>query len=158
MLSSRVFIIGNTDRHHSNWAVLAQFDNNAGNVRFKKCPLYDNGSSLCSYVNELQVSKYLGKDLGPMKSLVDSKSRSIIRIDGSNKTKPKHREMIEYLSEQYEITKSIIKKYVDRLSDDKIDSLLLEYEGKILSANKTILICNFLKWKMKILREILEEN
>ena len=66
--------------------------------------------------------------------------------------------MIEYLSEQYEITKSIIKKYVDRLSDDKIDSLLLEYEGKILSANKTILICNFLKWKMKILREILEEN
>ena len=39
------FLIGNSDRHQSNWALLQK------NGEICLCPLYDNGSSLCSYVS-----------------------------------------------------------------------------------------------------------
>lgn len=38
------FLIGNSDRHQNNWAVLKS-DNNTD-----FSPLYDNGSSLCSFI------------------------------------------------------------------------------------------------------------
>lgn len=44
------FIIGNSDRHQSNWAVL--HDN--GTSSFS--PLYDNGSSLCAFISDEQVT------------------------------------------------------------------------------------------------------
>lgn len=41
-------IIGNSDRHHSNWGIIYHMDLVKGLYSFF-CPLYDNGSSLCAY-------------------------------------------------------------------------------------------------------------
>jgi len=70
------FLIGNTDRHQSNWALILE------NGKLRLSPLYDNSSSLCAYVKEERIKQYLGKDMLLWKSLVDTKSRSIIRITG----------------------------------------------------------------------------
>ena len=67
------FLIGNSDRHQNNWAVLKSGDN----TDFS--PLYDNGSSLCSFISDQQAESYMGKDLVRWKSLVDTKSKSLVR-------------------------------------------------------------------------------
>ena len=50
------FLIGNTDRHQSNWALVKEDDE----VRLS--PLYDNSSSLCAYIGERKIDQYLGKE------------------------------------------------------------------------------------------------
>ena len=56
-------LIGNSDRHHSNWAILTRgsvykttenmFDII---INYSLCPLYDNGSSLCAYEDNGDLS------------------------------------------------------------------------------------------------------
>ena len=70
------FLIGNSDRHQSNWAVLK-----TGNGKKSLCPLYDNGSSLCSFVRDKDLIS-LKNDKLMFEALVGSKSRSCIRSDG----------------------------------------------------------------------------
>lgn len=152
------FLIGNADRHQSNWALLASFpETDAEEIGIRKCPFYDNGSSLCCYVNEEQVKKMFGKDPGPFNALVDSKSRSIIRIDGSSKALPRHKEVVRYLLQQYiDTTYDICKRFLDKLDNKKIDALLDIYPTEILSPEKNKLIRRFLKQKLSILNELLK--
>ena len=99
------FLIGNADRHQSNWALLMELvSKDPVSIQVRQCPLYDNGSSLCCYENESQVEN---KDIRHFEALVDSKSRSIIRIDGSVKTKPRHRDVAQYLIGKYPIAKQL---------------------------------------------------
>lgn len=157
-------LIGNADRHQSNWAILIEFleaqeteDNHIRlSFRSKWCPLYDNGSSLCCYVNEKSIDSMFGKDLGPFKALVDTKSRSIVRIDGSKKTKPTHKEMVLYLIKKYPSAKAIAARFVERLTFEKVDKLLDMYTPDILSEKKNRLIRRYLKEKLCMLRDAVE--
>ena len=150
------FIIGNADRHQSNWAVLASKKGNIISVR--ECPLYDNGSSLCCYVNETQIPRYFQKDSIPLESLVDSKSRSIIRINGKVKARPKHSDVARYLISSYSVAKSYANDYIDALSSATIDALMSNYSSDILSLRKNNLIRVYLKKKIELLKWILEES
>lgn len=150
------FLIGNADRHQSNWAILASFDAEEMNVKIRRCPLYDNGSSLCCYVNREQVNKMFGKDPGPFRALVDTKSRSIIRTDGFRKALPRHREVLQYLLQNYPETYDICRHFLERLDSDKIDNLLDEYPPEILDPEKNKLIRLFLKQKLAILSEMIK--
>lgn len=153
------FLIGNADRHQSNWAILAAFaDQQQQKIRIRKCPLYDNGSSLCCYVNKTQLNRMFGKDPGPFNALVDSKSRSIIRIDGSRKAYPKHREVVRFLLERYPVAHEIGNRFLDRLDINKIDELLSVYPADILDTRKNTLIRRFLQRKLDILRGLIEEG
>lgn len=149
------FLIGNADRHQSNWAILScQVDPAKKQVHMQKCPLYDNGSSLCCYVNDSQVDKMFGKDPGPFNALVTTKSRSIIRIDGSRKTLPQHKEVVQYLLMAYPETHDICERFLERLNYEIIDDLLRVYQPEILSPRKNELIRRFLKKKLEILEEL----
>lgn len=151
------FLIGNSDRHQSNWAILAAFaDSDQQTIHIRKCPLYDNGSSLCCYVNEDQLDKMFGKDPGPFNALVDSKSRSIIRIDGNKKALPSHKEVVHFLLTQYPQTYQICEKFLSKLDAGKIDMLLNMYPTEVLTERKNMLIRRFLKRKLELLRELLE--
>lgn len=149
------FLIGNADRHQSNWAVLAWFTEQK-KIQWRKCPLYDNGSSLCCYVNNGQLDQIFGRDPGPFRALVDTKSRSIIRIDSSRKAQPRHKEVVKYLLLEYPETVDICKQFLGRLSDKDIDDLLNIYQTEILNPRKNELIRRFLKRKLEILRELAE--
>ena len=150
------FLIGNRDRHQSNWAVLIRIDEDKS-VRLRWCPLYDNGSSLCCYIDEEEISELLGNDKVRFESVVDSKSRSLIRINGNKKSLPSHREVVRYLLKNYGATREIVRDFVRKLLPETIDELLVEYPENLLTDTKKDLIRRFLKRKCEILSELLEE-
>ena len=78
------YLIGNTDRHQSNWAVI--LDKN----QMRWSPLYDNSSSWCAYIAENQVDSYLGNDQIRWRALTDTKSKSLIRCRITDDKRPTH--------------------------------------------------------------------
>ena len=141
------FLIGNADRHQSNWALLLSIGTKDGlSIQVRQCPLYDNGSSLCCYVNEDQLELYSKRDERSFNALADSKSRSMIRIDGSIKGKPKHSEVVQYLVEHYPAARVI----------SSINDLMNQYPEEILDVRRNKLIRRFLLRKLEILHEILK--
>lgn len=147
------FLIGNADRHQSNWALLMELvSKDPVSIQVRQCPLYDNGSSLCCYENESQVEN---KDIRHFEALVDSKSRSIIRIDGSIKAKPKHKDVAQYLIGKYPIAKTIAKRFIDRLTEDAIDHIMDQYSKEVLDEKKNLLIRRYLLKKLELLDMLL---
>lgn len=139
------FLIGNTDRHHSNWAVLQK------GKSFKLCPLYDNGSSLCCYIQKTQLDSYLGNDRLRFQALVDSKSRSRIRVTKSLKKEPTHLEVLQFLREHhYNDVIDTVRTVNNNINEHNIDSILGKY-GTIMSATRIILIKRFLLEKVRLM-------
>ena len=142
------FLIGNSDRHHSNWGIIASKEN----VRFS--PLYDNGSSLCCYINENNIDSFIGKDIVRLKAQITTRSKSRIRLDGSSKKEPRHREVLIYLLQNF--TKELsgfVEHIISTIDEDYIDLLLMRYDSDILSDNKKKLIKLFLLGKINILKD-----
>ena len=106
-------LIGNSDRHHSNWAIInkrtkSEKFNNVMDVSFDLAPLYDNGSSLCAYVNEEDVDSIL-KDEKRLNSLIYTKSKSTIGWE--NERPIKHFELLKKLREySYALTVPYIEE------------------------------------------------
>lgn len=135
------FLIGNSDRHQNNWAIIKDI------THTKLCPVYDNGSSLCCYETEEDLSLCL-RDKMKFNALVDSKSKSMIRIDKYKKKKPTHLQVIEYIKDKfYEDTIDFVINVGKILTDNKIDSIMNIYEG-YLSANREDVIKKFVKYKV----------
>ncbi|WP_077612891.1 HipA domain-containing protein [Clostridium sp. Marseille-P2415] len=145
------FLIGNTDRHQNNWALLTT----SNGSRVRRSPLYDNGSSLCCYVLEEDISLLLGKDTNRFKTLIDTKSRSLVRLNPKVKKHPSHKEVIEYLLKECPgISFHIANKMVDVLTDGCIENILIDVQDYITLERKT-LIFKFLQGKVNILHNLL---
>lgn len=141
------FIIGNTDRHQNNWAILGK----SGITRL--CPVYDNGSSLCSYIKDDDVNNYLGKDRVRFNALVNSKSKSRIKIDCKRSKEPTHLEVFKYVySKFHDEVHGFVRKVIDTLSDSKVDEILSRYNNELISDRKKLLISLFLKSKVSLLK------
>ncbi|MDI3536561.1 MAG: hypothetical protein PWP16_779 [Eubacteriaceae bacterium] len=136
------YLIGNSDRHQSNWAILKYGEE----VSF--CPLYDHSSSLCSYVNDCEkIDRYLGNDKILFNSLVDNKSESIIRIYNKENKKPKHSDVLKYISTE-KIVRETIEQFSQRFDEFVINDLLNSYNEKVIPENKRKLISKYLLWKI----------
>ena len=141
------FLIGNTDRHQNNWAILQKDED----VRL--CPLYDNGSSLCCYVTESNIDTYLGNDKVRFNSLVDTKSTSRIRIDKYIKKEPTQLYVLKFLRENYcgDIVNTIYN-IIYNVNEKSIDDILRKYIG-LMSEKRITLIKKFLMEKINLIRE-----
>ena len=107
-------LIGNSDRHHSNWGIVKNKIN--GEIRIS--PLYDNGSSLCCLINPKDVPNF-SRDKTRFESLIFSKSKSMIRWSKTNRIV--HFELVENIKDNYyDETISIVEKIRDNLSNAKI--------------------------------------
>jgi hypothetical protein len=143
------YIIGNTDRHQNNWAVMR---GKSGTLNI--APLYDNGSSLCALVPDSKLKSYLGNDLMLLNSLIVTKSQSWVRIDGTKKNKALHIDIVKYLKDNYyDETIEFVKNAVRKLNDDKIKDILNEVR-EYISDNRSQLIRIYLNKKIKDLRLI----
>lgn len=143
------FLIGNSDRHHSNWALIYE------NGVFRISPLYDNSSSLCAYISEEKCDDYLGKDKLLWKSLVDTKSKSLIRIGCRDKKIPTHLEIIKSIKQNYFIeTKDLVDNIIMIMTEEQIYDILNEYEDYLLSRKKKQVITKFLLTKVELLRQV----
>ena len=142
-------MIGNTDRHQNNWAAIYE----DGNLRFS--PLYDNSSSLCAYITEKDLVACLGNDRMKWQSVVDTKSRSIIRITSEDVQRPTHLEVLKYIKENYyEDTKEIASKMILRITEENIDKILEQYSDVHLLNNKKKVIKKFLLSKVDMMQEV----
>lgn len=148
-------LIGNSDRHHSNWAVIVSSDNS---IKFS--PLYDNGSSLCSYVKETDIDDILGKDTRRFVSLVTSKSKSRIRVDMRTKKEPEYIDVLKCLfhGDYRNYCAPIVEKINERMTEANIKALLNEYSDNILSDKRKDLILKFLIKKVNIIKMIFEKG
>lgn len=139
------FLIGNTDRHQNNWAILQK------NESIRLCPLYDNGSSLCCYIQESKIDGYLGNDKVRFKSLVDSKSTSRIRIDKNVKKEPAHLKVLEFLKDNYyKDVIDTVRTISCNVSEKNIDAILEAYTN-MMSEKRKILIKKFLIEKVNLM-------
>lgn len=142
------FLIGNTDRHQSNWALVMKDE------KLRLSPLYDNSSSLCAYVAESRIERYFGNDKLLWKSLIDSKSRSLIRINSSDRKLPTHAEVLMFLQKNYyKQTENIVNSIGTFVTNDKICAILDKY-NEVLSAKRKLLIKKYLLSKIEIMQEI----
>lgn len=142
------FLIGNTDRHQSNWALVVE-----DQVK-KLSPLYNNSSSLCAYVAESRIREYLGKDKMLWNSLVDTKSRSRIRIKSDDVKLPTHTDVLKYLKEEYyKQTIKIVNRMKESITAEKISSILKKYDED-LSENRTALIKKYILCKLEMMQRI----
>lgn len=147
-------IIGNSDRHHSNWGItpyLRKTDN--GNcVYLKLCPLYDNGSSLCSYINENDVELIL-KDKMKFEALVNTKSKSAI---GWENYRPiRHFELLKNIKDTY--YSSTIKYIEDiqlNITESSIDGILKKFDNTIISKDMKRLLKIYILERRKRILEI----
>jgi hypothetical protein len=144
------FLIGNTDRHQNNWAILKS----ENNIRI--CPMYDNGSSLCCYIEEKNLDSYLGKDKLRFNSIVDSKSKSRIRINKKTKKEPTHLEVLQHIK-QYNSNSNILKlinSITTLISEKSIDKIMSIYPEDILSSKRKNLIKMFLLKKVALMNDV----
>ncbi len=143
------YLIGNSDRHQNNWAILIEND------KKEWSPLYDNSSSLCAYIPEDQIAGYLGKDKNRWNSLVDTKSRSLLRCKEFDEKRPTHLKVLKYLKENYFTeTCSFAEKIVTLMTEEQICDILKSYSEEELSDNKKKLILKYLLEKKQMLKAV----
>ena len=141
-------LIGNSDRHHSNWGITETkgflsvekgvFPVNAMTLS----PLYDNGSSLCSYINESDIETIL-KDKIRYESIINTKSKSAI---GWNNIRPiRHFELIKNLrDEYYDETVNLVINIKKNITEQSIDTILSNFDDNIISSQMKKLLKKFI--------------
>ena len=151
-------LIGNSDRHHSNWAILA------GGIVYKTpedmfdvffnysmSPLYDNGSSLCAYEDNNNLEIFF-KDKMKFEALVNTKSKSAI---GWEDERPiRHFELLKKIKDNaYDGTIQYVEKIKTNINEEKIDKILSEFNNNIISIDmKKLLKMYILERRKRILR------
>lgn len=148
------YLIGNSDRHQNNWAIISK-----GERKYDFSPLYDNSSSLCCYVPEKQITDLLGNDMNRWKALVRTKSLSIVKLDKKSKKRPQHEEILLYVCEYYfEHVYDFLKQIRLKITVGSLDVLLAKYPEEILSDIRKELIKRYLLDKIGVMREILDRK
>ncbi len=134
-------LIGNSDRHHSNWGYLiTYYSKNKANHFFS--PLYDNGSSLCSYVNDKDIKDIL-RDKNRYNALLDTKSKSCI---GWENDRPiRHFELIKKIKENYYTeTVKFVRNINEKLTENAVCNLLDNFSDEIISDERKKLLLKFI--------------
>lgn len=149
-------LIGNSDRHHSNWAEISTMDYDSDKRVFifhwDICPLYDNGSSLCAYVNNNDIEIFF-KDKMRFESLVNTKSKSM--IGWKDKRPIRHFDLLIKLKENYyETTLPYIKCIKDNINKENIEKLLKKFDNDIITPNMKKLLKKYLLERRKRMLEI----
>lgn len=152
-------LIGNSDRHHSNIAIIAkgtiyktQKEMLDISFNYKLSPLYDNGSSLCSYEDNNNLEIFF-KDKMKFEALVNTKSKSAIGWE--NQRPIRHFELLQKLKEHaYDMTINYIEKIKDNINEQNICKILNEFDNEIISEDMKKLIKVYILERKKRMLEI----
>ena len=152
-------LIGNSDRHHSNIAIIAkgtiyktQKEMLDISFNYKLSPLYDNGSSLCSYEDNNNLEIFF-KDKMKFEALVNTKSKSAIGWE--NQRPIRNFELLQKLKEHaYDMTINYIEKIKDNINEQNICKILNEFDNEIISEDMKKLIRVYILERKKRILEI----
>lgn len=121
-------LVGNSDRHPGNFMY---------NSELGFYPLFDNGSSLCAYVRDVQVSEIL-KDSNRFRALNTSKSKPVLR----DNQKLTHEQLVLILKERYPLEYFKFKSNSLNLELDKL------FDGLTLSEEHICIVRKFLEYRL----------
>ena len=149
-------LIGNSDRHHSNWAIKPKShsvdENNTIKITTEICPLYDNGSSLCAYEDNSDISIFF-KDKMKFEALVNTKSKSAIGWE--NERPIRHFELLHKIKDtSYSLTIQYIEKIKSNINETSIDIILDEFDNTIISKDMKKLLKMYILERRKRMLEI----
>lgn len=149
-------LIGNSDRHHSNWGInyriIEDEYNNSIELYDGLCPLYDNGSSLCAYEDNNDIEIFF-KDKMKFEALVNTKSKSA--IGWKNKRPIRQFELLQNIKDNYyDSTIDFIKCIYEKVNEKSIKNILEKFDNNIISANMKELIKWFILERRKRMLEI----
>ncbi|HCC08007.1 MAG TPA: phosphatidylinositol kinase [Clostridiales bacterium] len=131
-------LIGNSDRHHSNWGVVF----NEIERTIKIAPVYDNSSSLCCYNNEEDIEDIL-RDKCRYQAMLTTKSKAL--VGWKNKRKMQHFELLIMLNLEYcHEVKGIISRIKENLNEEVIKELVYEFDEDTISSKRKKLLIKFL--------------
>ena len=139
-------LIGNSDRHHSNWGIITNVNGNK-----YLSPLYDNGSSLCSYEDENNVEVFF-KDKLKYEALINTKSKSAI---GWKEKRPiRHFELIQNIKDTYyKETIEFVEIIKDRINEMSVNEILSNFENAMINESmKKLLLMFIMERKNRILK------
>jgi len=132
-------LIGNSDRHQSNWGIIID---KSGNPK-KMSPLYDNGSSLCCFIKEEDIDSFF-KDTNRFNSLIGSKSRSA--ISWMNEPKTRQFDLLSNIQAvYYDQTISVVEQLGSALSDQAISNSIESIPNEVMSEKHKRLVFKFLQ-------------
>lgn len=142
-------LIGNSDRHASNWAIIYHVGLYEG-FESRFCPLYDNGSSLCAYEDNVEI---FFKDTMKYNALINTKSWSTI---GWNNERPiRHFELLKHIvDEYYEESQEYVKIIKDNISKETIQNILDNFSNDIISSDMKKLLMKFIIDRKNIILDI----
>lgn len=149
-------LIGNSDRHHSNWAIKPKShsvdENNTIKITTEICPLYDNGSSLCAYEDNSDLSIFF-KDKMKFEALVNTKSKSAIGWE--NERPIRQFDLLQKLKDtSYSLTIQYIEKIKSNINETSIDIILDEFDNTIISEDMKKLLKMYILERRKRMLEI----
>ena len=152
-------LIGNSDRHHSNWAILSKgtvytTPENVLDISFNYdiCPLYDNGSSLCAYEDNNNLEIFF-KDKMKFEALVNTKSKSAIGWE--NERPIRHFELLKKIKDNaYDRTIQYIENIKNNINEENIDKILSDFDNNIISIDMKKLLKMYLLERRKRMLEI----
>lgn len=147
-------LIGNSDRHHSNWAIKHKREtiNNMKIITLDLCSLYDNGSSLCAYEDNNDLNIFF-KDKMKFEALINTKSKSA--IGWQNERPIRQFELLKKLREnEYELTIPYIEQIKDNVNEKSIDRILNEFDNNIINNDMKKLLKMYILERRKRMLEI----
>lgn len=143
-------LIGNSDRHHSNWGIKYEINGNDINVGI--CPLYDNGSSLCAYEDNNDLNIFF-KDKMKFEALVNTKSKSA--IGWKNERPIRHFELLKKIRDNnYDLTITYIEKIKNNINEKSLDKILKEFDNNIINKDMKRLLKMYLLERRKRMLQI----
>lgn len=146
--------IGNSDRHHSNWAIKYKREKNKNMtyVTLDLCPLYDNGSSLCAYEDNNDLNIFF-KDKMKFEALVNTKSKSA--IGWKNERPIRHFELLKKIRDNnYDLTITYIEKIKNNINEKSLDKILKEFDNNIINKDMKRLLKMYLLERRKRMLQI----
>jgi len=130
------FLIGNSDRHHSNWGIIWDSQTNASCF----CPLYDSGSGLLSTKPESTVERVLKS--GDFLNHVSSKS-SMVRVGSQSNSN--FSTLLSLLRREYtEVFVSFTQLICSQWTDQFLYSCVYQL-GDLATENRKVLMFNLLR-------------
>lgn len=131
-------LIGNTDRHHGNWAFIS--DDSGTWLRLS--PLYDNGSSLC-YLERSNRITLMMKDKTMLEAALFTKSKSQIGL--GDKRPANHFGMLSYICTKYNHNVRLIMEDIERAAtNEAISKLAYQLPDVVIDSNVKDFVKQFL--------------
>lgn len=149
-------LIGNTDRHQDNWALLFRPRHVAGAPICRLSPLFDNGTSLGHERFTDRVANWVEADF----SRYVSKGKH--QISWSLEEEPRirgHLQLLEHAMQEWPGTREEAAKRIARVSEDAVVDVISDLPhldcAIRLSPERFAFICKLLRIRLNLIRDLL---